>query len=289
MRKFGGHWTEQKLGMLHKYLVAYTKIMNKQPFRYAYIDAFAGTGYHYINRTPSQILPLFPKIIEDEPQEFLEGSARIALQVEPPFTGYIFIEKDESRCKKLAALRDEHSALADRIRIINSDCNSYIQSLCRDHSWAKNRAVLFLDPFGMQVDWDTICAIAETRAIDVWILFPLGVAVNRLLKKDGNIENSWRKRLTLLFGTEEWYDRFYKEISSIGLLGEMKQTVKTCTLNSISQYYVERLKTIFTEVADNPKPLCNSKGNPLFHLCFASGNPKGAKTAVKIAKYILEG
>ena len=46
----------------------------------------------------------------------------------------------------------------------------------------------------MQVQWDTMKAIAETKAIDLWILFPLGVAVNRLLKKDGNIEDSWRLR-----------------------------------------------------------------------------------------------
>lgn len=289
MRQFGGHWTEQKLESLYKYLVAYTKIMSKQPFRYAYIDAFAGTGYRHIKQENAKTLPMFPEIMADEPQGFLEGSAKIALQVEPPFTKYIFIEKSEKRCEQLAALREGYPELADRISIINADCNAYLQDLCLNYSWSKNRAVLFLDPFGMQVDWDTMRAVAETKAIDVWILFPLGVAVNRLLKKDGNIENTWRKRLDRLFGTQEWYDRFYKEVIFKGLLGEEKRTIKTCTFESISQYYVERLQAIFTEVADNPKPLCNSKGNPLFHLCFAAGNLKGAKIAVKIAKFILEG
>jgi hypothetical protein len=32
----------------------------------------------------------------------------------------------------------------------------------------------------------------------------------------------------------------------------------------------------------------NSKNNPLYLLCFASGNPMGAKTAIKIAQDILK-
>lgn len=48
----------------------------------------------------------------------------------------------------------------------------------------RRRAVVFLDPFGMQVEWRTIERIGQTKAIDLWILFPLGVAVNRFLTKD---------------------------------------------------------------------------------------------------------
>ena len=43
--KFGGNWTEEKLKSLGKYLKAFAVIMNKQKFRFAYIDAFSGTGY----------------------------------------------------------------------------------------------------------------------------------------------------------------------------------------------------------------------------------------------------
>ncbi|MEW6074198.1 MAG: hypothetical protein AB1726_16580 [Planctomycetota bacterium] len=54
------------------------------------------------------------------------------------------------------------------------------------------RKVLFLDPYGMQVEWVTIEAVAQTKAIDLWVLFPLGVGVNRLLTKSGEIPESWR-------------------------------------------------------------------------------------------------
>jgi hypothetical protein len=36
---FGGDWTEEKLNRVEKYLKAYATIMNKQNFRFAYIDA----------------------------------------------------------------------------------------------------------------------------------------------------------------------------------------------------------------------------------------------------------
>jgi three-Cys-motif partner protein len=164
----------------------------------------------------------------------------------------------------------------------------YLQDLCGNYSWRTNRAVLFLDPFGMQVQWRTIEAVAKTKAIDLWILFPLGVAVNRLLRKDAKISPAWHQRLNQMFGTKDWYDAFYETKISVDLFGEQVTTQKTGDFDAISQYFVERLKSIFTGVADNPLPLYNSRGNPLYLLCFASGNPKGAKTAIRIAQDILK-
>ena len=82
---FGGNWTVEKLEHVRKYLVAYTTIMNKQPFRFAYIDAFAGTGYRILKQDENPNELMFPEIAEQEVQEFLDGSARIALQVQPRF------------------------------------------------------------------------------------------------------------------------------------------------------------------------------------------------------------
>lgn len=47
--RFGGDWTDAKLDVLAKYLKSYTTALEgkptpAQPFRKAYIDAFAGTG-----------------------------------------------------------------------------------------------------------------------------------------------------------------------------------------------------------------------------------------------------
>ncbi|MCB9444514.1 MAG: three-Cys-motif partner protein TcmP [Ardenticatenaceae bacterium] len=172
---------------------------------------------------------------------------------------------------------------------IEGEANKELQNMC-DKDWIthKRRAVLFLDPFGMQVEWKTIEKIAKTQAIDLWILFPLGVAVNRMLRKDAQIPEKWRQRLDTLFGTTDWIDAFYETKVERTLFGERISTNKVDDpFNSISQYFVERLKTIFAGVADNPLPLYNSRNNPLYLLCFASANPIGSKTAIKIAQHIL--
>ena len=285
-QSFGGSWTTEKLERVHKYLKAYTTIMKDRNFHFAYIDAFAGTGYRTYRRDADPNELMFPEIAEQEVQEFLEGSARIALQVEPRFQKYILIEKDDNRFAELQKLKDEFSS--NDIDLIQSDANEYLKNLC-GKNWIKyqRRAVLFLDPYGMEVEWDTIAAIANTQAIDLWILFPLGIAVNRLLKRDGDVDTTVRHKLDRFFGTTDWYNTFYETVSNPTLFGEEMVIQKTSDFQSIGQYFVERLQTVFTGVANNPLPLYNSRNNPLYLLCFAAGNPKGAPTAVRIAQDIL--
>lgn len=284
---FGGGWTAEKLERVRKYLVAYSTIMNQHRFRYAYIDAFAGTGYRTRSRGNDPSEPIFPELLEAEPQEFLEGSARIALQIEPRFHKYIFIEQDPERYAELGRLREVFPELANDIILESSDANEYLKDLCLNRNWTYRRAVLFLDPYGMQVSWETIEAIARTQAIDLWILFPLGVGVNRMVTRDGKINDSWRRKLDMIFGATDWYEAFYQPKVTPGLFGEETSMEKISDFDSIGQYFVRRLKTVFSGVAENPRPLYNSRNNPLYLLCFAAGNPKGAKTAIKIAQDIL--
>jgi three-Cys-motif partner protein len=284
---FGGDWTTEKLERVRKYLVAYATIMNKQHFQFAYIDAFAGTGYRTKQKSADSSESIFPQLLEDESQGFLDGSARIALQVEPKFHKYIFIESDPKRYAALESLKDEYPALSNDILLENSDANVYLKDLCTNRNWTSRRAVLFLDPYGMQVTWETIEAIAHTKAIDLWILFPLGVAVNRMITRDGKINESWRRKLDMMFGITDWYEAFYRPKVTQSLFGEETSMEKISDFDSIGEYFVKRLKTVFAGVAENPRPLFNSRNIPLYLLCFASGNPKGAKTAIKIAQDIL--
>jgi three-Cys-motif partner protein len=286
--EFGGEWTDEKLERVRKYLAAYTTIMSKQRFRIAYVDAFAGTGYRSLRHEENPDELMFPEIAEQESQQFLDGSARIALRVDPRFHKYIFIENDEKRFRELERLRKEFPAVQSDIILVNADANAYLQDWCENHKWAKHRAVLFLDPYGMEVEWQTIEAVAKTQAIDLWLLFPLGIAVNRLLRKDGQIDPVMRAKLDRLFGATDWYEVFYRTIKRQGLFGEETRIEKVGGFDAIAAYFVRRLKTVFASVAENPLPLYNSRNNPLYLLCFAAGNPRGALTAVKIAQNILK-
>jgi len=284
---FGGDWTTEKLERVAKYLKAYATIMKKKGFPFAYIDAFAGTGYRTLKRSDEPEQPMFPELSEAESQQFLDGSARKALQVQPRFHKYIFIEKDEERFRALQRLRAEFPEVAGDVIVVNAEANSYLQDMCDNRNWKKHRAVLFLDPYGMEVEWQTMEAIARTQAIDLWLLFPLGIAVNRLLKQDGNIDPVIRDALNRLFGAEDWYETFYQSTAQIGLFGSETRLHKVGDFDKIAGYMIARLQTVFPGVAQNPLSLFNSRNNPLYLLCFAAGNPKGAATAVKIAQDIL--
>lgn len=293
--RFGGDWTGKKLQVLAKYLESYTTALKNKPspdrpFRKAYIDAFAGTGYRTQKETdsgdPAQGL-LFPDLAEPEPQELLDGSACLALKTEPRFDHYIFIEKDPKRVAELEGLRNEFSDLAADMEIHQGDANQEIQDLCTK-DWSSHRAVLLLDPYGMQVEWTTIEAVAATEAIDMWLLFPLGIGVNRLLTRSGDIPDPWRRRLDALLGTTDWYDELYEVERTPGLFGDEEERIVKATTETIGRYFNNRLKKIFPGVADEPGVLRNSTNCPLYLFCFAAANKRGAKVALKIANYLLK-
>lgn len=286
--RFGGDWTTTKLDILRHYLGAYAKVLKNQSFKTAYIDAFAGTGYRTMRQSGGDGGLLFPDLAEEAPQELLEGSARMALQVEPRFDRYIFIEKDSTRCGQLEELRNEFPEVAKRIRINQGDANEEIRRLC-SKNWNNHRAVLFLDPYGMQVEWPTIETVAKTGGIDLWVLFPLGIGVNRLLPRSGEIPEGWRQRLNLLLGSDDWYQAFYHAETRTNLFGEQETTVAKARIEAIGRYFVDRLKSVFPGVAPNPRMLMNSTNCPLYLFCFAvsSDSPKARAIALDIANHIL--
>jgi len=291
--RFGGDWTTAKLAVLASYLTAYTTALKDRPskarpFRKAYIDAFAGTGYREVRHEEAadrQPL-LFPDLAEQDPQDLLDGSARLALQTTPRFDKYIFIEQSATRCAALEGLKAEFPELAADVRVKRGDANEKIREICAA-SWREHRAVLFLDPYGMQVEWQTLEAVATTQAIDLWVLFPFGIGVNRLLTMSGDIPEAWRRRLTSLLGTDAWDRELYQVQRSENLFGEAEEHRVKAKLDTIGRYFVERLQTIFPGVAENPGVLRNSSNSPLYLLCFAASNRRGAPIALRIAEHLL--
>lgn len=296
--RFGGPWTEDKLKRIDEYLRAYMTIFKGNPaaskLSTYYVDAFAGTG-----RRSSPVAEdraegsLFEDALEDADANSLkEGSAYVALRQEQPFDRYVFVDRSPEHAANLGKLREEFPGLASRISIEVADANTFLQRWCRNTNWRGNRAVVFLDPYGMQVDWTTIEAIAQTKAIDLWLLFPLGQAVNRLLTRRCVPEGAHAERLTRLFGTEKWRDVFYKALDedtdrlTLFDTAEVGHT-KQANFEVIGEFFVERLKTVFAGVAEKPLSLRNSTNVPLYLLCFAAANPVGAPTAVRIAQHIL--
>jgi three-Cys-motif partner protein len=286
--EFGGDWTDEKLKRLEKYLPAYTNVLKGRVYKYAYIDAFAGPGYRVAQRKQAVTQVLWGEDLDERGRRFTEGSAIVAMRSEPPFQSYIFIERDASALAKLeGVLREKFPQRISLASFKLGDANVVLKQLCT-RDWSKHRALLFLDPYGMEVEWSTMEAISRTRAIDVWILFPAGIGVNRQLPLDGNVPEWARTTLTRLFGTPGWYDRFYEKQATPDMFGGADRVHKIGSSDVIVAFYRERLEAIFPHVASNPLVLCNSNNAPMFALFFAAAHPKYGATAVKIAQEVLQ-
>ncbi len=294
MQRFGGTWTDKKLEKVKKYLEAYSMVMkNQNYFKKIYIDAFAGTGYREGRHAEckDQVLLEIDNIETEESRNLKIGSARIALEIEPPFDEYIFIEKNSSKCRELQNIKFDYPNIKDKIRIIEEDANIALTEICKN--WGDfDRGVLFLDPFGMQVKWETIQAVAHTEKIDMWYLFPSGIGVNRNLPNHLTNGNKITKIFNSLFGSNDWFERFYKQDSK-GLFEESSdesiEYIKSGTIENIRRYLIEKLGEVFKGVAPNPLRLYNSKNVEMFLLCFAcNGSEKARKVALRIANYLLQ-
>jgi three-Cys-motif partner protein len=148
---------------------------------------------------------------------------------------------------------------------------------------------VFLDPYGMQVDWETIAALGRTKAVDLWLLFPLGQAVMRLLQRTKRPPLEWQAALDRIFGTHTWIDRFY----IIRPEADFFETDRVSTLRiagweQVASFMIERLRSVFEAVSQKPGVLWNSQNSPLYLFCFAAANAAGAPIALKIAGDLLK-
>lgn len=157
--------------------------------------------------------------------------------------------------------------------------------------------MLFLDPYAMEINWETLKAVAETERLDVWYLVSIS-AINRMLPRSGVFPDGWESKLTRYFGTDDWKDILYQKPKARpgifdSLLSESpgEELTKSADFQDLKGFVLKQLGKIFRGgVAPNPKWLFNDNGAPLFLLCFAVSNPADpAKSiALDIAKYILE-
>jgi three-Cys-motif partner protein len=262
-------WTKDKLALLARYLSAYSRIMSKQKTtwlrKYSYIDAFASLGM-YLDR---------------DTRDLVNGSPLVALECEPPFDEYWFIELAADRLEYLKSIVPNLKT-SDRCRFIQGDANNVLsQRLCREitrHTY--QRGLIFLDPYGLQVEWQTICSLSEAKAFDVFFNFPI-MGVNRILDRR---HRPPRPRLNLLervMGETSWIDRLY--LSQVDLFGEEHSRRERITAEALAKMCIGNIGQLF-EYVSTPVIMRNSSNAPLYALFLASHN----QTAVKITNDIFK-
>lgn len=274
MNQFGGDWTKIKIEILVEYAKAYLNIMKgRNFFKLLYFDGFAGSGF----------------IIKDNKIDIdiTVGAARRIVEIDEPrpFDTYYFVEKD-SKNFKLLEENTKNAFPNKKIYAICEDCNKKIVDLSNFLRNPKNksyRTLAYIDPCGMQVEWRSIECLRDLP-VDIWVLVPTGLGVNRLLKNNGKISDAWIERLERFLGLtkEEIEKNFYKK--TVTLFPEITFIQKEQdAIEKSAKLYRNRLKEVFAFVS-KPYELKNSTKSTMYHLFLASNN----ETAVKIGNDIVK-
>ncbi len=259
-----GYWSEIKLDIIKKYAVAYSTIMNKQPSikHHYYIDGFAGAGVHISKST----------------KEFIPGSPTNALNVNPPFSGYHFIDLDGNKAKLLKELSRDNP----KVKVYEGDCNSILIDnvfpLIRYEDY--NRALCILDPYGLHLNWEVMYVAGQSKAIEIFINFSvMDMNMNVLLKDPTMVNKKQIERMSAFWGDESWRDAAYEKQRDL-----FNDTFEEKTSNrALAEAFRKRLKEkAGFKYVPEPIPMRNTTGATIYYLFFASPNEIGGKIVKEI-------
>lgn len=275
---FGNTSTDLKLDIIENYLNAYAKALRSKFNHLWYIDAFAGAGHRTIVHPEVR-----GSILDEEREAYREqrrGSARIALDARPRFDRLTFIDQKPGHVRALQALAAENP---DRlIEIVRGDCNTIIPEALAKENWASKRGVMFLDPYGLNVDWSTLEAIRRTNSIDVWYLVNINGILRQAAKALSAVDGHKDRRLTRMFGTDDWRSAWYELrpaqaslFGSLGLAEPAQDSDRTADEAAVEEWVRLRLGSLFPWVSAPLRLYMDGKGVHQFSLFFAISNTSG--------------
>lgn len=279
-QRFGGPWSLLKVQIVEEYLAAYTTALSKQNFQRVYIDAFAGSGSFTFDNG-------FPRLALIDNEEVVHrGSVKRALDAKPGFHEFYFVD---NKPKNLESLRAVAIGRSD-VQILEGDANDEVPGLCSKLDWRNKRGVIFVDPWGPEVRWRLLEAISETKALDVFFLFPLS-AVYRNAPIDHRDLTPEKRAMVTRSLWPGWEGQLYKEKTDHpDLFGNQhSQTSRDVGWKRIDQLVTEKMRSIFAHV-EEPGHLLGPNNAPLFSLYFAVSNksPAARKVASPIARALLK-
>jgi three-Cys-motif partner protein len=253
-----GYWSEVKLDIIKKYAQAYSTIINANPNikRHLYIDGFAGAGVHISKST----------------KKYIPGSPFNALNIEPPFKEFHFIDLDGGRANLLRQL----SADNPDVYVYEGDCNELLlKSIFPLAKYSDyKRALCLLDPYGLHLNWEVIYTAGQMKSVEIFLNFPvMDMNMNVLWKNPDSVNPTQIARMDAFWGDNTWRDAAYTKTQ--GLFNTIEEKASN---EIIAKAFQNRLEKVagFGYVPD-AIPMRNSSGAILYYLFFASPNRIGAK------------
>jgi len=260
-----GYWSEIKLDIVREYAQAYSTVMAKQECirKYLYIDAFAGPGVHISKQTGEYIL----------------GSPLNALNVQPPFSEYHFIDLDGDKAEYLRRLVGDNQD----VFVYNEDCNSALlrKVFSRARFGEYHRALCLLDPYGLNLNWEVVQTAGQMKSIEIFLNFMvMDMNMNVLRKNPDNVSPVQLERMNAYWGNG-WRDTLYQKPS--GRLPGFDDLEEKVSNAAVAAAYRKRLQEVagFKYVPE-PVPMRNTRGAIIYYLFFASSNKTGPEIVANI-------
>lgn len=248
-----GYWSEVKLDIIREYASAYSKILSARDFYHLYVDGFAGGGRH-ISKTSG---------------EFVKGSPQNALEVEPPFREYHFIDLSQTKASSLRSLVGDRTDCY----VYEADCNEVLLKEILPRCRYKNfrRALWLLDPYGLHLDWTVVEAAGKEGTIEIFLNFPvMDMNRNVLWRDSSKVSQKDIARMDAFWGDDSWREIAYTKTEDLfGYEMEEKTDIRT-----VVDAFRRRLQSAaeFAEVPE-PMPMRNTTGAIVYYLFFASQKP----------------
>jgi len=256
-----GPWTEDKHHYLKNYLSAFTTATYKRWETRNYIELFAGPG----------------KCLEREAGREIDGSPLLALQCEHPFATCIFVERNPL-CMHALRLRALEYTDAN-VSLVEDDCNAAADGIAK--SLEKQSVNLaFIDPTGIQIDFDSILRLTTDSKVDLIINFSQDMAIERNAQKWANTDAE--TPLDRFMGTREWRE---------GYQALVKKQEMHLTARLFIDIYRQQLARIgYSQISSIEPHIRSAKKNlPLYYLLFASKHQLGYKLWNDIARQDRKG
>lgn len=252
--------TIRKLSVLDYYLAEFATSMKPTGRRTGfrgfeernYIDLFAGPGRCVVSGQP-------PTGLE------VNGSPLIALKVKYPLSNYYFPDTDRRAIEALAQRVAGVARASDaKKRFFVGDCNEKVSEILREIDTKYSINVALIDSFTIACKWSTVRALGNCRRMDLIITFPLGMSINRHLRRWAEDDAS---ALDDFFGNRQWRD----------IYGQSQGVAKRC-IRGFLDLYEQGLAELNYRVADVREILITSvRGQKLYYLIFASRSNLGEK------------
>lgn len=215
-----------------------------------YIDLLAGPG----------------KGVEKDSRAEFDGSPLRALKVRPGFDR-LFL--GDARKRNVALLR-KRIATEDlpRVELEAGDCNERAKKVVASLS-PRTLGLVFVDPEGFEATFSMFKTLSS-RPIDILLLFPSGIGIQRNLR---NFVAQKHSPMDALWGGREW-----RELPSARLAAGTRLSVEEA--ETLDRPWVLHFRAKMSQIGyvfqDEGDPCFRNERNaPLYHLLFFSRHPAG--------------